>query len=112
VTVPDPYPIVGKPFAVQIGAHKVEFHPDASGISVSDEGMLVVKNTSLFGNGAVTGGTLNFDLTLKGAAVRGELEQAHVIEKDTLTSKPNVRLELTVGTAHHTGAADLKLLPQ
>jgi hypothetical protein len=113
VTVPDPYPIAGKPFAVQIGGingHKIEFHPDASGISVSDEGMLVVKNASLFGNGAVTGGTLKFDLTLKGATVRQELEQAHVIEKDTLTAKPTLHLNLTVGTAHHTGAAELKLL--
>lgn len=112
VTVPDPYPIAGKPFAVQIGAHKVEFRPDASGISVSDEGMLVIKNTSLFGNGAVTGGTLNFDLTLKGTAVREELEHVHLIEKDILIPKPTLHLDLTVGSAHHTGATDLKRLPQ
>ena len=110
VTVPDPYPISGKPFTVRIGEHQIEFHPDASGISVSDEGMLVIKNASLFGNGAVTGGTLHFDLTLKGEAVRQELAQAHIIEKDALTSKPTLHLDFTVGTAHHVGEADLKPL--
>lgn len=112
VTVPDPYPLAGQPFTVQVGGHKVEFHPDASGISVGSEGMLVIKNASLYGNGAVTGGTLNFDLTLKGAAVRQELEQAHLITKDTLVPQPTLHLDLTVGPAHHTGAADLKQSPQ
>jgi len=112
VTVPDPYPIVGKPFVVRIGRHQVEFRPDASGIFASDEGMLVVKNASLFGNGTVTGGTLNFDLTLKGKAIREELEQTHVLEKGALASRPKLHLDLTVGTAHHTATTDLKALSQ
>lgn len=111
VTVPDPYPTALQPFTVEIGSQKITFRPDASGISVSEGGILVVKNTSLYGNGAVTGGTLNFDLTLKGAAVRKELEQAHVIEKDQLSAKTNLPLSFIVGSAHHRGTANVKLLP-
>ncbi|MEI9895415.1 MAG: multicopper oxidase domain-containing protein [Chthoniobacter sp.] len=111
VTVPDPYPTAGQPFIVQVGARKIEFRPDASGISVGSEGLLVVKNTSLYGNGAVTGGTLHFDLTLKGSAVRQELEQAHLVENGALAPHSSLPISLTVGPAHHTGLADLKLLP-
>ncbi|WP_162145302.1 multicopper oxidase domain-containing protein [Chthoniobacter flavus] len=111
VTVPDPYPSAGRSFTVELGSQKITFHPDASGISVGDGGMLVVKNGSLYGNGVVTGGTLHFDLTLKGNAVRRELEKARVIEDGQLASKPMLHLNLVVGDAHHTGAADVKLLP-
>ncbi len=100
-----------KAFIVQIGTRKIEFRPDGSGISAGSEGLLVVKNSSLYGNGTVTGGTLNFDLTLKGSAVRKELEQANLIKQGALAAHPQLHLDFTVGPAHHAGAADLKLLP-
>jgi FtsP/CotA-like multicopper oxidase with cupredoxin domain len=112
VTVPDPYPTAGKPFVVQMGAWKTEFVPDASGLCVAKDGILVVKNSSLVGNGVVKGGTLNFDLTIKGSAVHHELEQMHLLEGGKEAANSSMHLDLTVGAAHHASAVALKLAPQ
>ncbi len=107
VTVPEGFPIARHPFVAQIGARSITFQPDASGISVVPGGILVVKNTSLYGNGIVTGGTLKFDLTLKGEAWRKELEQMHLLVDGALAADAMVEIQLSVGPAHHVAQARL-----
>jgi hypothetical protein len=109
VTVPDPYPMAGKPFIVQIGARKIEFRPDASGIFAGPEGILLVKNAATYGNAPVKGALLAFDLTLKGPALHAELEKAHLLEKGSLAPHATLPIELYVGPAHHSGSATLKI---
>jgi hypothetical protein len=111
VTVPDPFPTVKQPIVAQFGSVKVEFRPDASGLCVVRDGLLVLKNTSQVGNGVVKGGILKFDLSLKGAAIQRELEQLHLLENGQLVPNASIHLDLVAGTAHHHSATtNLKLV--
>jgi hypothetical protein len=68
VTVPTPFPVAQRAFSMQLGSKTITLQPDASGICSLPEGILLVKNISSFG--VVTGGTLSFELTLKGQGWR------------------------------------------
>jgi FtsP/CotA-like multicopper oxidase with cupredoxin domain len=109
VTVPDPFPLAKQSFVVHLGGKSAEFQPDASGISVTHDGMLLVKNGSLLGNGNVIGGTMNFELTLKGADWRHELESLHLLKNGSLVAKALAPVELEVGGAHHAASAKLSV---
>ncbi len=101
VTVPDPFSLARNEFKVQVGQKTIVLHPDASGISVSPVAILLVKNTSLSGNGNVIGGTLNFELTLKGESWVEELRQLKLLRQDTLTPNASVKCSLSIGAAQH-----------
>lgn len=106
VTVPDPFPLALNAFSLQIGSKTLAMHPDRSGLCVSPEGVLLVKNASSIG--VVTGGTLKFDLTLKGAAWRDELKNLNILTRDTLAPDASLHVELQLGNAQHIAAASLK----
>lgn len=108
VTVPDPFPIAGQEFTVEIGALNVAFKPDASGICSTPGGLLLVKNTSLLGNGNVAGGTLEFDVTLKGRAVVEELQRQHLLEAGAPVPKALLHVGMGVGRGQHAAEAELK----
>lgn len=111
VSVPDPYPTAGQTFTVRVGGRSVAFQPDASGISAMPDGLLVIKNTSLHGNGIVAGGTLHFEITLKGKSWLAELEHLHLVENGAPMPRPSLPISLQVGAAHHSAAVLLKSQP-
>ncbi|HTQ30830.1 MAG TPA: multicopper oxidase domain-containing protein [Opitutaceae bacterium] len=112
VTVPDPFPVSHNAFVVQIGAKSLTLKPDASGIAASPEGILLIKNISPYGNGNVTGGRLNFQLTLKGAGWMDELGQLKAIAQNRPVRGAALQLDLQVGAAHHAASCALKLASQ
>jgi len=98
VTVADPYIVSKNLITVSMNGHSITFAPDASGISSKPEGVLLVKNVSPYGNGNVLGGTLRFEVTLKG--------DAWVKKVPGMT-----RVEIQVGSAHHEAHVRLAPLP-
>lgn len=110
VTVPTPFPVTRNAFSIKIGDKTLTLQPDASGICSSPEGLLLIKNISSYG--VVTGGTMNFELTLKGASWLNELRQQHLLQKNSLVSNATVPLSLFLGTARHSGSALLKVAAQ
>jgi len=107
VTVPVPFPVARNAFSIQIGGKALTFQPDASGICSMPEGLLLIKNISSYG--VVTGGTLNFEITLKGASWLAELRQQHLLQKNSLALNTTIPLSLLVGGAHHTASTILKI---
>jgi len=108
VTVPDPFSLARNDFKVQLGRKSVVLRPDASGICVSSEAILLVKNTSLSGNGNIIGGTLNFELTLKGAGWVEELRQLKLLHQDQLIPNASTKCSLSIGPAQHDSLMALK----
>jgi hypothetical protein len=108
VTVPDPFPAAQTPFLVQLGGKSLQLKPDANGLCVDKEAVLLLTNTSLSGNGIVRGGTARFELTLKGAEWVKEMQK---------TMKPSAPggsdeslafpLALKVGEAQHRAMVQL-----
>lgn len=112
VTVPDPFPVARNGFSVQIGGKAITLRPDASGLCVAPEGLLLVKNISPYGNGNVSGGTLDFELTLKGAGWIDQLKQLGVLQQASLAPDAELRLSLQAGSAHHSASVALKMAPR
>ena len=108
VTVPDPFPTALNVFTVALGGKTATLHPDASGLSVTPDAILLVKNTSLQGNGALRGGTLAFELTLRGAAWIEELRKLKVLGGDVPAAGASFPITLEVGPARHTASAMLE----
>ncbi len=107
VTVPTSCVVRRTPFLVKVGEKTLLLRPDASGLDVGPEGSLLVKNIS--SAGVVTGGRLDFELTLKGAAWLQELEREHLLIENTLAEHLTLPVTITVGDAMHTAACTLKL---
>lgn len=108
VTIPDPFPVSKNGFVLRLGSKSALFSPDKSGIAVTPDGILLVKNLSTFGNGNVIGGSLNFELTLKGAAWAGVLKQLGLVENGALVPGKAARVVMTVGRARHVASVSLK----
>ena len=108
VTVPDPFLTAQTAFTVQIGNKTATLKPDASGLSVSPEAILLVKNTSQHGNGALRGGMLSFELTLRGSAWLEELRQLKALEGTEIVSGASFPVRLQVGPAKHKATAKLE----
>ena len=111
VTVPDPFPVARNEFAVQVGGKTIAFRPDSSGLCVVPEGMLLLKNVPPYGNGNVTGGTLNFELMLKGAGWPDELQKLGTLKNGALVPDASLSLNMQVGNARHSASAALKIAP-
>jgi FtsP/CotA-like multicopper oxidase with cupredoxin domain len=109
VTVPDPFPVARRAFSVKIGDKTLTLQPDKTGLCTSPEGTLLVKNATSFG--IVRGGTLEFELTLKGQGWIDSLKRQHVLE-NTRTPSAALHVDLEVGDAHHSAEAPLKLAAQ
>ncbi len=107
VTVPHPFPVARNAFTISIGKKSITLLPDSSGVCVIPEGVLLVKNASA--TGIVTGGTLNFELTLKGSAWMAELKRLKQVPSNASAAGANLPLSLQVGEAHHSTSAALKL---
>lgn len=111
VTVPDPLPVARTQFQVELAGQHFDFKPDASGLSAGQDGLLLIKNISPYGNGNVRGGTLQFELTLKGAKLRealamkndsaGNGSQAGSGSART-TASHSASVHLQIGSARHT----------
>ncbi len=108
VTVPDPFLAAQNAFTIQVGDRKATLHPDASGLSVSPDAILLVKNTSQQGNGALRGGTLSFELTLRGNAWLDELRRLKVLADDAPAANATFPVTLQVGPASHVANAVLE----
>ena len=108
VTIPDPFSLAGKEFKMQLGQKTAVLLTDASGVSVTPEAILLVKNTSLTGNGNVIGGTLNFELVLKGEGWVAELRQLKLLREDKLIPDASVTCTLKLGSALHETTLVLK----
>jgi hypothetical protein len=74
--------------------------------------MLLVKNISPYGNGNVSGGTLEFELTLKGSGWLDELRRLGVMHRDSLAHDASLRMNMQAGTAHHSTSVKLKIAGQ
>lgn len=109
VTVPDPFPVARNAFTVQLGGSTLTLHPDASGICSTPAGILLIKNLSTYGNGIVRNGTLNFELTLRGAAWLEELQKMHLLQKDTLARHATLALSVSVGNVQHSSSAAINV---
>jgi hypothetical protein len=107
VTVPETLSIRRTAFSVKVGEKTLAFQPDASGLCAEPEGSLLVKNISSIG--MVTGGRLDFEITLKGQAWLKELERQRLLVENTLTDHAALPVTLTVGNALHSASAALKL---
>lgn len=108
VTVPTPFVVRQHAFSVQIGGKTLALQPDVSGLCVTPEGVLLVKNISSIG--IVRGGTLNFELTLKGAGWLDALRQEHLLDEQNVPVADAVLpVSLKVGEAHHTASCALKM---
>ena len=101
VTIPDPFSLSGKEFKMQLGRKTAVLRTDASGVSVTPEAILLVKNTALSGNGNVVGGTLNFELVLKGDGWVEELRQLKLLREDKLIPDASMKCTLKLGSAQH-----------
>lgn len=102
VTVPDPFPVARNAFTVTIGGKTVTLHPDGSGLCVTPEAILLVKNLSPYGNGNVIGGRMNFELTLKGAGWLDALKQQGLwSQPGSLANNASVTVNLQVGEGRH-----------
>lgn len=108
VTVPDPFLTAQNAFTVQVGDRKAILHPDASGLSVSPDAILLVKNTSLRGNGALRGGMLSFELTLRGSAWLDELRRLKVLNENVPVANASFPISLEVGPAKHSASTILE----
>ncbi len=106
VTVAEPFPAAQNQFVIQIGNKSVTLKPDASGLSVVPDAMLLVTNTSRNGNGIVTGGTMNFELTLSGASWFHELEKLGALKDGKVAGE--VKLSLRLGEARHSALVNLQ----
>ena len=108
VTVPSPFIARKNAFVVQVGAKSVTLQPDTSGLCVSPEAVLLIKNISSIG--VVTGGTLNFELTLKGDAWMDALRKASGSPHGDTTPTGGMTLPVTllVGGARHSAVGVLK----
>jgi len=109
VTVPDPFPIARNKFTVKIGGQTITLQPDGTGLSVLPEGILLVKNVAPYGNGNIQGGTLKFELTLKGASWLAELQKLGMLNGATLQAKSELPISLQVGAAKHSATAAVKI---
>jgi FtsP/CotA-like multicopper oxidase with cupredoxin domain len=105
VTVPDPCPLLQNAFSLKIGSKTVTLQPDVSGICAAPEGILLVKNTN--SSGVVTGGRLDFELTLKGSEWLEELRKLGAL-KDNGDNKA-VPVAFQVGSAHHSASINVTL---
>ncbi len=111
VTIPDPFAVSKQPITFHLGNASLTLHPDASGISASPEGVLLIKNLSPYGNGNVVGGKLNFEITLKGGRWMAELKRLQLIQGSALSAAP-LPISLEVGNAHHETTCVLKKSPE
>ena len=68
--------------------------------------MVLVTNTNLAGNGIVTGGTMRFELTLRGDSWLQELKRLGVLQGNRITTDLPVFLQL--GKAHHSTTVKLE----
>ncbi len=109
VTVPDPFPTAQNAFTVEVGGKNATLHPDASGLSVSPEAILLVKNIVPSGNGVLRGGTLEFELTLKGSAWLDELRRVGALRETTPVTHAEFPVKLQVGTAQHSAPVTLEV---
>ncbi len=109
VTVPPSLPVRSTPFSVKIGDKSLALQPDASGLAVTPEGNLLVKNLNSIG--VVSGGTLNFELTLKGAGWLDELKRQHLVEPDAPSAPATLPVAMTVGEARHQATCALQVNP-
>ena len=75
---------------------------------MTPEAILLVKNPALSGNGNVMGGTLNFELVLKGDAWVEELRQLKLLREDKLIPDASVKCTLKLGSALHETTMVLK----
>ena len=108
VTVPDPFLTAQNAFTIHVGGKSATLRPDASGLSVSPDAILLVKNTSLRGNGALRGGTLSFELTLRGNAWLDELRRLKALDENGPITNASFPVSLEVGPARHTASAVLE----
>ena len=109
VTVPDPFLTAQNAFVVKVGDKTATMHPDASGLSVSPDAILLVKNTSQQGNGALRGGTLEFELTLRGPGWAEELRKLKAIDGNNAPAAGvSFPISLEVGPAKHAASATLE----
>ena len=110
VTAPDPFPLLKNSFTIQIGSKSVTLQPDKSGLCVGPEAILLVKNGGA--PGIVTGGTVQFELTLKGQGWIDALREQHLLDKNSLAPHPVLNISMLVGGAHHVASPVLKLAAQ
>ncbi len=108
VTVADPFPTTHNAFTVQVGGKSATLHPDASGLAISPEAILLVKNTVPTGNGVLRGGTLAFELTLKGDAWLEELRRLGALKETSPVAGAGFPVRLQVGTAQHEASITLE----
>ena len=108
VTVPDPFPTASNAFTVQVGGKSATLHPDASGLAISPDAILLVKNTVPTGNGVLRGGTLEFELTLKGDAWLDELRRLGALKETAPVAGASFPVKLQVGSAQHETSVTLE----
>ncbi|MGC3990475.1 MAG: multicopper oxidase domain-containing protein [Chthoniobacteraceae bacterium] len=107
VSVPNPFPVARQVFTIQLGSKKIALQPDASGIAGSPDGMLLVKNIVINGNGVVRGGMLKFEITLKGGSWLKELQTARILDHNQLAHGNELPIAMTVSGAEHHAAVSL-----
>jgi hypothetical protein len=107
VTAPDPFPAAQTPFLVQLGGKSIRLQPDANGLCVDKNAVLLITNTSLSGNGIVRGGTVRFELTLKGNEWVSEMRKAMKGQRSASNGVPAFPLSLLVGDALHYAVVQL-----
>lgn len=107
VTVPNPMPLLGSAFSIQIGGKRAAFQGDRSGVCSGPEGVLIVTNATSYG--VVLGSVLRFEATLKGPEWIEELTKLGALKDGVLTENATMPLAMQVGPALHTASAQLKL---
>ena len=78
-------------------------------LSVTPDAILLVKNTSLQGNGALRGGTLSFELTLRGNPWLEELRKLKALSGNEPVANASFPVSLEVGPAKHSASAALEI---
>jgi manganese oxidase len=111
LTVSEAFTVFRQTFSVRLGETSVTFAPDVSGGSRTigpAGGVLRVTNGGA--QGVVYGGTLEFELTLRGEAWRAELAKLGWSATDAAARVRPVEFSLSIGDARHVGAVPLSLV--
>ena len=106
VTVPDPFPLLRNAFSAKVGERITTLHPDASGLCVSEESILLVKNAS--SSGVVTGGRMEFELTLRGSRWVQELGALGSVRDGAAVPGARISVSVQVGDGHHSATVPLR----
>ncbi len=95
VTVFDAFSIFNQTVALKIGGKTIAFQPDRSGLATAKGSTFRVRNVNPYG--VIYGGSLEFEIVLKGDGWQGELKQ--------LSGKTSLPVTLQLGEARHSATA-------